>query len=243
MQSKPPLVPKFTSSKSGIYVNDPEFLCRLIDGEVYLPKITPLKIEKTQERGGVIMYQLSLEEVNTGLEKEVHFVLPEAFSDSIVLDPPDEETSTELIRHNDESKRLFTWTTSSPEEAAYKELLNNCLMRWGRAIQANNNYGELPSIQLLVDKTKLKWPWRTMTHQEYADSFIKEFHRHQIGVGPGFYSLERNIVGISLRIGSNFGRTLKGQEEELLKKKRKRGKDAAPEPSEMKEEGEESKVE
>lgn len=240
MQAKSALPPKFTSSKSGIFVNDPEFLSRLIEGKVYIPKITPLKIEKTQERGGVVMYQLTLEEVNTGLEKEVHFMLPEAFSDSVSLSPLeyDEEPSCDFPEGK-AKPRFFTWRTSSPEEQAYKEMLNRCLLRWAQAIQANNNYGEPPTIHLLEDATTLKWPWHSMSHEQYDLVFDKELHRHQIGVGAGWYSLERNVVGISLRIGSNYGRTLKGQEQENLKKKRKRSKESAPDESAS----EESKIE
>jgi hypothetical protein len=217
-------VPKYVSGKKLIIINDVSYMNMLISNGMFVAKTSPLKIEKTKDRtGGIILYQLTLQEVNTGLEKDVVIVVPPAYSSSIQL--------TESTLEDVEGK-VAIWTPQSPDEELYRSELNTLFRFWMNTIQQNNQFGSIPEIKFLSGSTLLKWPWKQDTNEEYFSSFDPEKQLHQIRLGAGYYSMERNVVGFSLQLCSTPAKTFQALEEERATKKRKRVKKEVEEKTE-----------
>ena len=208
------VVPKYISGKKLIIVNDVSYMNMLISNGMFVAKTTPLKIEKTKDKsGGIVLYQLTLQEVNTGLEKDVVIVLPQAYSSSVQL----ADSTVEEVEG-----KVAIWDPQTPEEEMYRSELNTLFRFWMNTIQQNNQFGSSPEIKFLSGATLLKWPWKQDTNEDYFSSFDSTKQLHQIRLGAGYYSMERNVVGFSLQLCSTPAKTIVALEEERESKKRKR---------------------
>lgn len=209
------ILPKYVNGKKIVVVNDVGYMNVLLSNGIFLAKTSPLKIEKTKEKSGIILYQLTLFEVNTQTEKDVIIVIPPQFSDSIRL-----AQST----YEDSEGPVVVWETSHPDEMQFKEELNTFLSFWMKPIQQNNSFSSVPEIKPISASTLLKWPWKDGTNHEYFSSFDKEKQLHQIRLGAGYFSLERNLVGSSLQLCSHTAKTQAAVAAEREQRKRKRSR-------------------
>jgi len=222
-------VPKYINGKKVVVVNDISYMNVLLSNGIFIAKTSPLKIEKTKEKSGIILYQLTLFEVNTATEKDVVVVIPQRYSDSIRL-----AQST----YEEAEGPVVIWETSDPEEMLLKEELNTFLSFWMRPIQQNNSFSGTPEIKPIGATTLLKWPWKEGVYEDYFATFDKEKQLHQIRLGAGYFSLERNQVGSSFQLCSHTAKTQSAVLAERESKKRKRAKVS----EEQKASGEETKV-
>jgi len=187
-------IPKVLLGTKYLTVNDPIWLATLFANHLYEPVITPLKIE----RGGVVMYSLQVRDLNTGKVLDVIFQCPEQMSHTVKL-----ATSME-----DEGLLVAEWETNDMESKTFKDDVNRCLEYWLSQIQTANSFGQVPNVRLLQAVTKLKWPWKTGSNEEYFKKFRQELHTHQFKLGVGYYNQEFNECGVSLQLSSYPGKTL-----------------------------------
>jgi hypothetical protein len=224
----PLVIPKYINGKKIVVVNDVGYMNVLLSNGIFIAKTAPLKIEKTKEKSGIVLYQLTLFEVNTGTEKDVIIVIPQQFSGSIRL-----AQST----YEEAEGPVVVWEASTPEEITFKDEINTFLSFWMRPIQTNNSFGSIPEIKTLGASTLLKWPWKEGTNLEYFNIFSPQEHLHQIRLGAGYFSLERNLVGSSLQLCSHTGKTVSAILSARESKKRKRVKAVEDQTEQQTEEG------
>jgi hypothetical protein len=186
-------IPRIAIGTKYVTVNDPIWLSTLFANHLYAPVITPLKVE----RGGVIMYNLQVRDLNTDKVMDVIFNCPESITHTVKLASGREE----------EPGLVAEWETLDAESKAYKEDINKCLEYWLSQIQTANSFGQVPSIRYLENVTKLKWPWKSGSNEEYFKKFIPEQHTHQFKVGVGYFNQEYAQCGVSLQLSSYPGKT------------------------------------
>lgn len=186
-------IPKIVIGTKYVTVNDPLWLSTLFANHLYSPVITPLKVE----RGGVIMYTLQVRDLNTDKVLDVIFNCPESISHTVKL-ASGSETEPGLVAE---------WETLDAESKAYKDDINKCLQYWLSQIQSANSFGQVPVIKYLEGVTKLKWPWKSGSNEEYFRKFIPEQHTHQFRLGVGYFNQEYVNCGVTLQLSSYPGKT------------------------------------
>lgn len=197
--------PKYIEGKRNIHIYDIERFCQLIETQVFIPLISPLKIEKKNNES-IIFYELKLQETNTGTTKSPLIVVPEKFSSSISF-------------HENEYGLDFQWESSSDEEEEYFFLLDKLLSYWKKSIQRNNVYQDKePFLRKIESTLKLKWPWK----KDPTTYSIDESQQHVLKVGCGYYSCDEKVCGISLQLSQYPEDTQSKKQEKLMLRKRKR---------------------
>lgn len=187
------VIPKIVLGTKYVTVNDPIWLSTLFANHLFAPVITPLKVEK----GGVVMYNLQVRDLNTDKVLDVIFNCPEEISHSVKL----------ATGREDEPGLVAEWEAYDSESKAFKDDVNKCLEYWLSQIQTANSFGQVPTIRYLERNTKLKWPWKTGSNEEYFNKFIPEQHTHQFKLGVGYFNQEYSQCGVSLQLSSYPGRT------------------------------------
>lgn len=201
------VLPKISIGTKNVIVNDPVWLSSLFANHMFAPVITPLKIE----RGGVVMYNLQVRDLNTDKVMDVIFSCPERLSHTVKL-ASSSEGSGDLVAE---------WETNDIDSKTFKDDINRCLEFWLLQIQQASSFGQVPKIRSLQAVTKLKWPWKTGSNEDYFRKFRPETHTHQFKLGVGYFNQEYDEVGVSLQLSSYPGSTLAVIEEA---RQRKRGK-------------------
>lgn len=186
-------IPKIAVGTKYVTVNDPVWLSTLFANHLYAPVITPLKVE----RGGVVMYNLQVRDLNTDKVLDVIFNCPEGISHSVKL----------ASARQDEPGLVVEWETSDVESKNFKDDINRCLEYWLSQIQTANSFGQVPSIRYLEQTTLLKWPWKTGSNEDYFKKFSPDQHTHQFKLGVGYFNQEYAQCGVSLQLSSYPGKT------------------------------------
>lgn len=186
-------IPRIVIGTKYVTVNDPIWLSTLFANHLYAPVITPLKVE----RGGVIMYSLQVRDLNTDKIMDVIFNCPESISHTVKL----------ASGREDEPGLVAEWETLDAESKAFKDDVNKCLEYWLSQIQTANSFGQVPSVRYLDSVTKLKWPWKSGSNEDYFKKFLPEQHTHQFKVGVGYFNQEYAQCGVSLQLSSYPGKT------------------------------------
>jgi hypothetical protein len=184
--------PKIVLGTKYVTVNDPIWLHTLFANHLFSPVITPMKVE----RGGVVMYNLQVRDLNTDKVLDVIFNCPESISHSVKL----------ASSQGEEAGLVAEWESSDAESKAFKDDVNRCLQYWLSQIQTANSFGQVPTVRYL-EHTKLKWPWKTGSNEDYFKKFIPEQHTHQFKLGVGYFNQEYAVCGVSLQLSSYPGRT------------------------------------
>jgi hypothetical protein len=186
-------IPRIVIGTKYVTVNDPIWLSTLFANHLYAPVITPLKVE----RGGVIMYSLQVRDLNTDKIMDVIFNCPESISHTVKL----------ASGREDEPGLVAEWETLDAESKAFKDDVNKCLEYWLGQIQTANSFGQVPTVRYLDSVTKLKWPWKSGSNEDYFKKFLPEQHTHQFKVGVGYFNQEYAQCGVSLQLSSYPGKT------------------------------------
>jgi hypothetical protein len=210
--------PKFYAGTKYINIFDPEFFISLLEAKVYIPVIAPLKVNKD----GVLMYLLQVKDVNRDLTLEVLFSLPEDISASVKLGSPEEEGGD----------LQAVWETNDSASDSFKAAVNRLLEYWLKQIQHANSFLTEPSINLLPRSCNLKWPWKNSTNEDYFKKFRSDLQIHKLRLGVGFYSTERNSVGVTLQLSNYPGQSLHFIQENS-KRRGKRARAEAPDLTEQ----------
>jgi hypothetical protein len=212
--------PKFYAGTKYINIFDPEFFISLLEAKVYVPVIAPLKVNKD----GVLMYLLQVKDVNRDLTLEVLFSLPEEISASVKLGSPEEEGGD----------LQAVWETNDSASDSFKAGVNRLLEFWLKQIQHANSFSIEPSINMLPRSCNLKWPWKNSTNEDYFKKFRSDLQIHKLRLGVGFYSADRNSVGVTLQLSNYPGQSLQFIQENS----KRRGKRARTEPAESSDQSE-----
>lgn len=187
-------LPKILVGTKYVTVNEPLWLASLFANHFYEPVITPLKVE----RGGVVMYNLQVRDMNSSKVLDVIFSCPERLSHTVKLASSQEGEDTLVAE----------WETNDADSKTFKDDINQCLEYWLKQIQTANSFGQAPTIRSLQQTTRLKWPWKTGSNEDYFRKFRPESHTHQFKLGVGYYNREYNECGVSLQLSSYPGKTL-----------------------------------
>lgn len=186
-------IPKIVLGTKYVTVNDPIWLSTLFANHLFAPVITPMKVE----RGGVVMYNLQVKDLNTDKVLDVIFNCPESISHSVKL----------ASSQGEAGGLVAEWESSDAESKAFKDDVNRCLEHWLSQIQTANSFGQIPTIRYLEHSTKLKWPWKSGSNEDYFKKFVPEQHTHQFKLGVGYFNQEYAVCGVSLQLSSYPGRT------------------------------------
>lgn len=186
-------LPKIVLGTKYLTVNDPIWLSTLFANHLYAPVITPLKVE----RGGVVMYSLQVRDLNTDKVMDVVFNCPETISHSVKL----------ASSRQGEPGLVPEWETIDAESKAFKDDVNKCLEYWLIQIQTANSFGQVPAIRYLEVATKLKWPWKNSSNEDYFKTFSPDIHTHQFKLGVGYFNQEYAYCGVSLQLSCYPGKT------------------------------------
>lgn len=203
-------LPKISIGTKNVIVNEPAWLSSLFANHMFAPVITPLKIE----RGGVVMYSLQVRDLNTDRTMDVVFACPERLSHTVKL-ASSMENNGELVAE---------WETNDIDSKTFKDDINRCLEYWLTQIQQASSFGNIPKIRSLQAVTKLKWPWKSGSNEDYFKKFRPETHTHQFKLGVGYYNQEYDEVGVTLQLSSYPGNTLAVIEESRQRKRAKRAR-------------------
>lgn len=203
--------PKYFAGTKNINIFDPGFFATLIEANVYIPLMTPLKVDKA----GVLMYLLQVKDVNRDVTLDVFFSLPEEITSSVKLASPEEE-GEEL---------QAVWETNDAASDSFKADVNRLLEFWLKQIQHANSFSGPCSVNLLARSVNLKWPWKNSTNEEYFRKFRAEHQIHKLRLGIGYYSAAANTVGVTLQLSNYPGQSLQFIRENT----KKRGKRARSE--------------
>jgi len=205
--------PKILVGTKYVTVNDPLWLSTLFANHLYEPVIVPLKVE----RGGVVMYHLMVRDLNTGKTLDVNFSCPERLTPTVKLATSSEEDGVLVAE----------WETNDLDSKTFKDDVNKCLEFWLKQIQTANSFGQVPTVRLLQQSTKLKWPWKTGSNEDYFRKFRPEQHTHQFKLGVGYYNQEYNECGVSLQLSSYPGKTVSVLTEQRSQRRGKRSRTEA----------------
>lgn len=214
-------IPKIAVGTKYVTVNDPLWLSTLFANHLYIPVITPMKVE----RGGVIMYNLQVRDLNTDKVLDVIFNCPESITHTVKL----------ASSRADEPGLVVEWETLDSESKTFKDDINKCLEYWLRQIQTANSFGVVPEIRYLTPVTYLKWPWKTGSNEEYFQRFVPSECTHQFKLGVGYFNQEYVQCGVSLQLSSYPGKTkavLESMRVSNRRGKRPRTQDSTEEKSE-----------
>lgn len=195
MAQKPFTRAKYYAGPKLVTINDPIFFNSAIEAKHFIPLVSPLKVAKD----GTVMYLLQLKDVNRDIILDVVFSLPEEISSSVKLGAPDSE----------EEGLQALWDTSDAASDSYKADVNRLLDHWLKQIQHANAFteDEQPEIYYLARATKLKWPWKSHSNEEYFRQFRGDQQTHQLRLGVGYYSPERASVGVTLQLSNYPGKS------------------------------------
>lgn len=186
--------PKYYAGTKNINIYDPVFFLTLIASKVFIPVISPLKVNKE----GVLMYLLQVKDVNRDLTLDVVFSLPEEMSASVKLSSPEEEGGD----------LQAVWETNDAASDTYKADVNRLLECWLNQIQHANSFSGQPTVYLLSRSAKLKWPWKNCTNEDYFRRFRSDTQIHQLRLGVGYFSAENNSVGVTIQLSNYPGHSL-----------------------------------
>lgn len=187
-------IPKYYAGTKAVTIYDPSFFKGLIDSGLYTAIITPLKIAKD----GAVMYTLSLRDNNKNILLDVQIGLPEEMTNTVKLSASN-ETNQGLIP---------VWETNDSTSEIFKRDVGRLLESWLLKIQTANTLSEeVPIIYLPQSSTELKWPWKVDTTL-YFENFDRLRNTHVLRIGVGYYSAEKNYVGVTLQLSNYPGKTI-----------------------------------
>lgn len=211
---------KYYAGPKLVTVNDPVFFNSAVEAKHFIPIVSPLKVAKD----GTVMYLLQVKDVNRDMVLDVVFSLPEEISSSVKLGAPDGEG---------EGLQAL-WDTSDMASDLYKSDVNRLLDHWLKQIQHANafNEDEQPEVYYLPRATKLKWPWKSHSNEEYFRQFRSDQQTHQLRLGVGYFSPERGAVGVTLQLSNYPGKS----KQAIIESGRRKGKRARTEVEETSEE-------
>lgn len=202
--------PRIYLGSKALTVYDPAWFVICLGNHLFDPVITPLKVDKE----GVLMYVLQARDNNTGKCLDVQWELPETISNSIKLQP----SSSEQL--SDDGLDAV-WECNDSESNNYKADVNRCLEYWLKQIQQANTFGEQPEIKYLPLVTKLKWPWKSGSNEDYFKKFRSSDHTHIIRLGVGYFTSEYGVVGASVQLSSYPGKSVASLSESKSRKRKK----------------------